>query len=208
MSECTAGIAGTGQEPGYILAKRSPWHPLISPFASFLTIVLFVIYQGLLDPELPILKQNGWAGRQNSQASICISHIVTRSSSPLPGSKFCGPEKYGLAALDHNVQFYVFLFYWNRISFGPWALVHVCQVDLTLCNDPVDCSPPGSSVVFSRQEYWSGLPCLPPGWALGPLLVHIQFSFVSAFRGRSCSAGVPCVSTEHLETIISHICVP
>ena len=86
--------------------------------------------------------------------------------------------------------------------------MHVCQVDLTLCNDPVDCSPPGSSVVFSRQEYWSGLPCLPPGWALGPLLIHIQFSFVSAFRGRSCSAGVPCVSTEHLETIISHICVP
>ena len=28
----------------------------------------------------------------------------------------------------------------------------------TLC-DPMDCSPPGSSV----QEYWSGLPCPPPG---------------------------------------------
>ena len=29
----------------------------------------------------------------------------------------------------------------------------------TLC-DPMDCSPPGSSVHgFSRQEYWSGLPC-------------------------------------------------
>ena len=26
--------------------------------------------------------------------------------------------------------------------------------------DPVDCSPPGSlSMGFSRQEYWSGLPC-------------------------------------------------
>ena len=30
--------------------------------------------------------------------------------------------------------------------------------------DPMDCSPPGSSVMgFSRQEYWSGFPCLPPG---------------------------------------------
>ena len=29
---------------------------------------------------------------------------------------------------------------------------------------PMDCSPPGSSVPgFSRQEYWSGLPCPPPG---------------------------------------------
>ena len=30
--------------------------------------------------------------------------------------------------------------------------------------DPLDCSPPGSSVVgFSRQEYWTGLPRPPPG---------------------------------------------
>ena len=37
------------------------------------------------------------------------------------------------------------------------------QSYLTLCH-PVDCSPPGSSVLgFSRQEYWSGLPCPPPG---------------------------------------------
>ena len=28
----------------------------------------------------------------------------------------------------------------------------------------MDCSPPGSSVMgFSRQDYWSGLPCPPPG---------------------------------------------
>ena len=32
---------------------------------------------------------------------------------------------------------------------------------LTLCN-PTDCSPPGS-MGFSRQEYWSGLPCPPLG---------------------------------------------
>ena len=33
----------------------------------------------------------------------------------------------------------------------------VPQSCLTLC-DPMDCSPPGSSVLgFSRQEYWSGL---------------------------------------------------
>ena len=33
-----------------------------------------------------------------------------------------------------------------------------CSVCLTLC-DPMDCSPPGSSVHgFSRQEYWKGQP--------------------------------------------------
>ena len=32
----------------------------------------------------------------------------------------------------------------------------------TLC-DPIDSSPPGSSVMgFSRQEHWSGLPFHPP----------------------------------------------
>ena len=32
-----------------------------------------------------------------------------------------------------------------------------------LC-EAMDCSPPGSSVLgFSRQEYWRGLPCPPPG---------------------------------------------
>ena len=33
----------------------------------------------------------------------------------------------------------------------------------TFCN-PIDRSPPGSlSTGFSRQEYWSGLPCPSPG---------------------------------------------
>ena len=37
------------------------------------------------------------------------------------------------------------------------------QSCLTLC-DPMDSTPPGSSVHgFSRQEYWSGLPFPPPG---------------------------------------------
>ena len=45
--------------------------------------------------------------------------------------------------------------------------MYVCmQVALcsTLC-DLMDYNPPGScqSIAFSRQEYWSGLPCPPPG---------------------------------------------
>ena len=41
-----------------------------------------------------------------------------------------------------------------------WSVAKLCPA---LCN-PVDCSPPGSSVHgFPRQEYWNGLPFLSPG---------------------------------------------
>ena len=42
------------------------------------------------------------------------------------------------------------------------------QLCLTLC-DPMDCSPPGSSVhgIF-RQEYWSGLPFPSQGYLPDP----------------------------------------
>ena len=44
--------------------------------------------------------------------------------------------------------------------------VHACLVISVLSNslDPVDCGPQFPlSMGFSRQEYWSGLPCPPPG---------------------------------------------
>ena len=45
-----------------------------------------------------------------------------------------------------------------------WTLcAKLLQSCLILC-DPMDYSLPGSSVPgFFRQEYWSGLPCPPPG---------------------------------------------
>ena len=43
----------------------------------------------------------------------------------------------------------------------------IAQLCLTLC-DPMDCGPPGSSMVLSRQEYWSGLPLPSPGDLLDP----------------------------------------
>ena len=43
------------------------------------------------------------------------------------------------------------------------VLCLISQSCPTLC-DPMDCSPPGSSPRgFTRQEYWRGLPCPPPG---------------------------------------------
>ena len=47
--------------------------------------------------------------------------------------------------------------------------VCVCSLSCVPLCDPMDCSPPGSSVHgFSRQEYRRELLCLPPGDPLNP----------------------------------------
>ena len=57
--------------------------------------------------------------------------------------------------LNQSTQFYTVFYYFVRAE--------SLQSCLILC-DPKDCSPAGSSLHrFSRQEYWSGLPCPPPG---------------------------------------------
>ena len=48
----------------------------------------------------------------------------------------------------------------------------VIQLCLTLC-DPMDCSNQAPlSMEFFRQEYWSGLPCSPPGDLPDPVIEH------------------------------------
>ena len=47
---------------------------------------------------------------------------------------------------------------------GYFGILYVCAKSLQACltlHSPMDCSPPGSSAHWiSRQECWSGLPCL------------------------------------------------
>ena len=58
---------------------------------------------------------------------------------------------------------------WKSLcDYDPGMHAKSLQSCPTLCN-PIDCSPPGSSFLgFSRQEYWSGLPCPPPGHLPSP----------------------------------------
>ena len=51
------------------------------------------------------------------------------------------------------------------------CLQHLCMFAQSspILSDPMDCSPPGSSLHgISRQEYWSELPFLPPGYLPDP----------------------------------------
>ena len=63
---------------------------------------------------------------------------------------------------DHWMRFELLLIGMNYVYRAclPVKLLQLCP---TPC-DSMDCSPPDSSVHgFSRQEYWSGLLCPPPG---------------------------------------------
>ena len=56
---------------------------------------------------------------------------------------------------------------------------------------PMNCSPPGSSVGFSRREYWSGLPFPPPGESSQPR-DQTQVSCISCFTdGFFTTSGKP-----------------
>ena len=66
---------------------------------------------------------------------------------------------------------------YSSLSYIVWGCL-ITQSYPTLCN-PVDCSPPGSSVQgYSRQEYWSGLPFPSP-------LLYCGFSLVICFTHSS-----------------------
>ena len=78
-----------------------------------------------------------------------------------------------------------------------WPIMHACmgakllQFCLTLC-DLMDCSPPGSSVHISMQEYWSVLPCPPPGDLPDPgikLLSLTSPALAGGFIGRQVLYG-------------------
>ena len=80
--------------------------------------------------------------------------------------------------------------------------VHAKSVQscLTLC-DPVDCSPPAPLFLgFSRQEYWSGLPCPPSGdlpnleteptCLMSPALAGVLFTASTTWEAQSVSCSV------------------
>ena len=56
----------------------------------------------------------------------------------------------------------VFLGETFTLGLSSLCVCSLAKLCLTLCN-PTDCGPPGSSMGFPRQDYWSGLPFPTPG---------------------------------------------
>ena len=83
----------------------------------------------------------------------------------------------------------------------PWTVAH--QTPLSLG--------------FSRQGYWSGLPCLPPGdlpnpgteptSLLSPALAGRFFTTSATWEGHSCSTAYQCNQVKTQRLSWSHFCV-
>ena len=74
--------------------------------------------------------------------------------------EFSSPRD-GIPTQGLNLPLLHLLYYWQVDSLAPPAAKSL-QLCPTLC-DPMDCCPPAPlSMGWSRQEYWSGLPCPPP----------------------------------------------
>ena len=89
--------------------------------------------------------------------------------------------------------------------------VLVTQLCPTFCN-PMNCSPLGSSVEFSRQEYWSWLPFPSPGYlpfpGIQPGFLHCrQTLYQLRYQGRHSKAPCKIVSWCVVQLCVSvHVC--
>ena len=94
---------------------------------------------------------------------------------------------------------------WRYVSFKKIIHMHAAkllQLCLTLC-DPTDCNSPcplSLSVGFSRQEYWSGLACPPPGDLPDPVIKPASL-MSPALVGRFSNTEPPGKSN-HLYTLL------
>ena len=116
----------------------------------------------------PITESNIFPGGIKSNLSLeerRIFYIPVVLIFPLDGLED-GFQFSDFSGKHHGVVEKAFALWWIQSPSWGWSLlagqlcVHAC---LTPC-DPMNHSLLGSSVHgILRQEYWSGLPCLPPG---------------------------------------------
>ena len=97
-------------------------------------------------------------------AKLCLlkeSRLELRQS----GSRIHALWSYSMVLLCYCLGWIISLLLKLKLKWNVKVLVaQLCPVFFFFFCKPMDCSPPGSPVHgISRQEYWSGLPCPPPG---------------------------------------------
>ena len=108
------------------------------------------------------LKQNVWiqcrsVGTICCCCCCCISLVVSNSVRPHRPQPTRLPRPWDSPGKNTGVGCH-FLLQCMKVK----SESEVAQSCPTL-SDPVDCNPPGSSMGFSRQQYWSGVPLPSPG---------------------------------------------
>ena len=86
--------------------------------------------------------------------------IPMPANMPPPPFPFFPPPPLFLTALFSTFLYCVFLFRLAALCYA--VLSHFSCVQIFVTHHGLGCQAP-LSMGFSRQEYWSGLPCPPPG---------------------------------------------
>ena len=112
--------------------------------------------------------------------------------------------KFGIQSFEQVKAFLDVCKSGGGVCVGVWVCVCGCVCVCTLCN-PLGCSLQAPlSMEFSRQEYWSGLPFLPPRGLSNPGIEPVSPASPALAGGFSTAVppGKPCksglVDTRHL----------
>ena len=99
----------------------------------------------------------------------------------------------------------VYFLHFHQVMEMSMRAVHAKLLQLcpTLC-DPISCSPPGT-VGFYKQEYWSGLPCPPPGNLSNPGIIPVSLMSPS-WAGRFFTSMEMSRSTQMSRSLIGCLC--
>ena len=106
-----------------------------------------------IDTSLSWQELVSWPFLDTGETENCIPWHSTHC---LAATLLCGREAESLVENQYSLP--------HCAALGLFSCVWLCN--------PMDCRPPSSSVHemgFSRQEYWSGLPCPPPGDLIDPV---------------------------------------
>ena len=114
----------------------------------------------LTPPAVEVQNLNHWIAREVPQ--LHLLSLEYKSSYFMQRFQFSGQKESGSG--DQEIHAIPRLVRVLEIPQGPVLTVYSKSLQLCPTLGPMDCSYQAPlSVGFSRQEYWSGLPCPPPG---------------------------------------------
>jgi len=166
--EKSPNYKNTHQIGTYLLDWTTVW--LLQLFWSSPWSIMFPVAQSITPQAVWTSKATKapWRTGHGPCMTNCMNNrVLWTCKIPLKGRGGCNAK----CRVPHTTVDYLLF---HRLVVCVCMLAHlVDQLCLTLC-DPMDCSPPGSSVHGVSRQYWSGLPFPIPMYMFGCVWLLLQ----------------------------------